>query len=111
MNARVPIHPSDDLLQVALANAAKPARSRVEAIPEPSHADVQEIERRARALRAELIAHRFARFGRWIERAFWRAGQRDVEYYLSQATDAADLERRMRRLERLPRADALGSFR
>jgi hypothetical protein len=111
VNARVPIHPSDDLLQVALANAAKPARSRVDAIPELSHADVLEIERRARELRAELIADLFARVGRWIERALWRAAQRDVEYYLSQATDAADLERRMRTLERLPRSDVLGSFR
>jgi len=109
VNARVPIRPSDDLLQVALANAATPARSR--AIPEPAHADVQEIERRAREMRAELVADLFSRLFRWIERSLWRARQRDVEHYLSQATDAADLERRMRALERLPRSDVLGSLR
>lgn len=62
-------------------------------------------------MRAELIADLFSRLFRWIDRSLWRARQRDVEHYLSQATDAADLERRMRALERLPRSDVLGSLR
>ena len=118
MNARVPIHDGDTVLREALAKVARPAPRAVErsvaditTAPQargPSHADILEIERRARALRAELIAGLFSRFFRWIERAFWRAQQRDVEHYLSQATDAADLERRMRTLERSARAGVLG---
>lgn len=100
MTARVPIYEGDGLLRKAPAKATRPSRT-----------EAERVERRARELRAELIADLFSRLFRWIERSFWRARQRDLEHYLSQATDAADLERRMRALERLPRSDVLGSFR
>jgi hypothetical protein len=109
MNARVPIYEGDALAREALAKAAQPAPA--PARLDPIGADLAEIERRARELRAEVIADLFARLFRAIERALWRAQQRDVEHYLSQATDAADLERRMRELERSPRSAALGSLR
>jgi hypothetical protein len=35
-----------------------------------------------------------------LERALWRARQREVERQLEGAVDAADLEQRLRRLER-----------
>ena len=35
-----------------------------------------------------------------LERAAQRLGEREIESYLSEATDAADLENRLRRLER-----------
>lgn len=59
-----------------------------------------EIERRARGLRALRLAALVNSFFDWLEaraRAAWRGR---AEAYLAQATDLADLERRMRRLER-----------
>jgi Protein of unknown function (DUF3563) len=108
MNARVPLYDGDAVLREALAKVAKPAPRAAERSAADTTTDILEIEHRARALRAELIAGLFSRFFRWIERALWRAQQRDVEHYLSQATDAADLERRMRTLERSTRAGVLG---
>lgn len=60
---------------------------------------LMEIERDARELRARVIGLMFRRMGRAIERALWRARQRDVEKYLAKAVDHADLERRMREIE------------
>ena len=112
MNARVPIFETDGLLQDALAKAANPAPAKTERTapaaapaspPEEldlSRADLWEIERRAREMRAQAIADLFARLFRAIDSWLWRIQQRDVERYLSKATDHADLERRLRELER-----------
>ena len=35
-----------------------------------------------------------------LEHALWRARQRDLERYLAQSVDAADLEDRLRRIDR-----------
>ncbi len=59
-----------------------------------------DIDRRARRLRAFSIAALVNSLFDWAEawaRAAWR---RRAEAYLAQATDLADLEQRMRRLER-----------
>lgn len=66
---------------------------------ELTHEDFMAIEREARELRARVIGVMFRRMGRAIERALWRARQRDLEKYLAKAVDQADLERRMRDLE------------
>ena len=66
---------------------------------ELTHEDVMAIEREARAMRARVVALMFRRIGRAIERAVWRAQQRDMERYLAKSTDLIDLERRMRQLE------------
>ncbi len=104
MNARVPLFDGGGELRDALAKAARPASTTPErGAPALRLLDSQErweIERQARALRAQAIADLFGRFFRWIERALWRAQQRDLERYLSQSTSHADLERRMRELER-----------
>lgn len=44
----------------------------------------------------EIVKRLFA----WLERNARAAREREIESYLAQATDAADLENRMRRLER-----------
>jgi uncharacterized protein DUF3563 len=62
--------------------------------------DLRAIEHRARALRREVIAGLLRRLGNWIEAKFQDVRRRDVEAYLAQATDHADLERRLRDLER-----------
>jgi hypothetical protein len=100
------LYEGDGLLRDALARAA----ARGAESSEPSHAQTAEIERLARQMRADVIGGLFARVFDWLDRAFWRAHQRDVEHYLAQASDAADLERRMRMLERA-RPSTLGSTR
>jgi hypothetical protein len=40
------------------------------------------------------------RFLAWLERSAQLRGEREIESYLAQAADAADLENRLRQLER-----------
>lgn len=61
-------------------------------------AELEAIERKARALRANVIAQLLKDFGNWVERSVWRARQRDYVRELSRASDHADLERRMKSL-------------
>lgn len=65
-----------------------------------THEDFMAIEREARAMRARVLAAMIRRIGQAIERAFWRLRQRDIEKYLAKSGDLADLERRIRDLER-----------
>jgi Protein of unknown function (DUF3563) len=76
---------------------------------ELTHEDFMAIEREARALRARVAGLMFRRMGRAIERAVWRARQRDIEKYLAKSSDLADLERRMREIEQ-GRGTGLGSL-
>jgi len=66
----------------------------------PAGVDVRAIEERARALRGATISGLLARFGHWLEARLRPGPRRDVEAYLAQATDHADLERRLRDVER-----------
>ena len=63
-------------------------------------ADVRAIEARARALRGQALKALLARFGHWLEASLRPGTRRDVEAYLAQSTDHADLERRLRDVER-----------
>jgi Protein of unknown function (DUF3563) len=74
-----------------------------------THEDIMAVEREARALRARVLGLMFRRIGRAIERAVWRARQRDVEKYLAKSSDLADLERRMREIEQ-GRGSSLGGL-
>jgi hypothetical protein len=109
VTARLPIYEGDGLLRRAPAASADRIGDPSESL-EASREQIMEVERMARRMRADVIAGLFARAFAWFDGAFWRAQQRDVEHYLAQASDAADLERRMRSLERV-RAGALGSYR
>lgn len=63
---------------------------------------VQDVERHARKLRALSIGTLIESLFDWLERRAHESWQRQAEAYLAQASDLADLERRMRRLERRP---------
>lgn len=52
--------------------------------------------------RGEVLRGFFPKLAAWLEDSAQRAHRRDVEDYLSQAKDIADLEDRIRRLERQP---------
>jgi uncharacterized protein DUF3563 len=62
--------------------------------------DVRAVEARARALRREAVSALLTRFGEWLEARLRPGPRRDVEAYLAQSTDHADLERRLRDVER-----------
>jgi hypothetical protein len=74
-----------------------------------THEDMMAIEREARAMRARVMAMMIRRAWRAIERAVWRMRQRDLEKYLAQSSNLADLERRIRDLER-NRGSGLGGL-
>jgi hypothetical protein len=65
-----------------------------------SGVDSRAIETRARALRGETLKALLTRFGQWLETSLRPGPRRDVEAYLAQSTDHADLERRLRDVER-----------
>lgn len=66
----------------------------------PLAVDIFEIERRARALRAAAIQSALANLSRWLERSFETARRRRIDEYLARARSVADLEARLRRLDR-----------
>jgi hypothetical protein len=59
-----------------------------------------EIERQARVLRAAAIGSALASFWTWVERLFESGRQRRAEEYLARAQSVAELEARLRKLER-----------
>jgi len=62
--------------------------------------DIPEIEARARALRAAAIAGLASRAWTWLGTYFERARRRRDEEYLARAQSLAELEHRLRTLER-----------
>ena len=62
--------------------------------------DTAEIEREARALRAAALRSAWAGFSTWIERFFETARRRRIEEYLARSESVAELEARLRKLER-----------
>jgi hypothetical protein len=66
----------------------------------PDALELIEIEARARALRAATIADLLGRFWTWLGMRLERAHRRRVEEYLARAQNLAELERRLRKLER-----------
>jgi uncharacterized protein DUF3563 len=93
MRTTYPLYEGDGYLHFR----ATPASARK---PELSGADIRAIEARARALRREAVSALLARFGQWLEAKLRPGVRRDVEAYLAQSTDHADLERRLRDVER-----------
>jgi hypothetical protein len=60
---------------------------------------VEDIEREARKMRAVFVGAFFRRIFDWLERWAYASWQRERERHLAQASDLADLERRMRNLD------------
>jgi hypothetical protein len=77
-----------------------PARAVEPYAAEPFVIDTFEIERRARALRAAAIRSALVSLWSWVERSFETARRRRVEEYLARAQSVAELEERLRQLER-----------
>jgi hypothetical protein len=62
--------------------------------------DLARIEARARALRAAAIAELASQFWTWLGGALERGRRRREEEYLARAQNIAELEARLRNLER-----------
>lgn len=81
--------------RVAPNKAATPARNEPATETAPPVPAADTVERRSEALRWF-----FPKIGAWLADRAYFARMREVEAFLSEATDAADLETRIRRIER-----------
>jgi hypothetical protein len=97
MRTAIPLYEGDGYLHYRDAPVLAPAAQQN---AEAGNLDRRAIELQARALRREAIASMFRRLIGWIETKLQNAERRDVEAYLAQATDHADLERRLKEVER-----------
>jgi hypothetical protein len=70
------------------------------AVGVPSGPEALELERKARQLRAETLRSWFPKAAAWARDKIHHARMCEAERYLSQATDLADLERRLHEAER-----------
>jgi hypothetical protein len=93
--------------------AAPAAASMLEGAGRPSlagpYVSLADYELRARRMRSAEIARMIrtlaANLSRWVDRRVALARERDLQQYLSQSTDHADLERRLILWERRSRPD------
>jgi len=107
MNSRTPHHEGDgqhDRHPLTGHHDARMATKRARLSPE----QVLRIELAARHQRARTISVLLSRLASWIERSSRNALRGRIEGYLGRATDAADLERRMRNIERPERIRIYG---
>jgi hypothetical protein len=114
VSLEVPLYDGDSLIRYGPGTDSAPAASRKQAdftpnIPQRSKTpeatmmsalDIAEIEARARALRAAAIADLVGRGWTWLGGYFERARRRRDEEYLARSQNLADLEHRLRKLER-----------
>ena len=92
MRIAYPLYEGDGYLHYRNAGTSRPKNA--------DGADLRALEERARALRRKAITDLLARFGQWLQTKLQSGRRREVEAYLAQATDHADLERRLRDVER-----------
>jgi len=95
MRITYPLYEGDGYLHYRNAPTSK-----TESTTTTQGVDVRAIEQRARALRREAISNLLARLGDWLGSKLQSGRRRDVEAYLARSTDHADLERRLRDVER-----------
>lgn len=91
MRVLTPIYEGDGLLHEAPRSAGAPGTR-----SSPPDAATRAVAAR----RAEAMRRFFPKLFSWFADQFDNARMREVEQYLSQATDLCDLEERIRRLER-----------
>ncbi len=88
-------HPSAANCNSIMVHRSMPLRE-----ADPLAFDAGDVERRARALRAAAVRSAFVGFWTWLERSLENARKRREEEYLARAQSIAELEARLRRLER-----------
>lgn len=98
LNLRIPLYEGDGYLRLPRSPAASPQRESEHASDEAI--DLRAVERKARALKLVTVAKAFSQVFDWLEERYQRARWRDIDAYLSRSADHADLERRLKQLER-----------
>jgi hypothetical protein len=93
MRTTYPLYEGDGYLHVRTGRAPGKAE-------QAAGVDMRAIEQKARDLRRQAIADLVTRVGHWLRVKLQSARRREVEAYLAQSTDHADLERRLRDVER-----------
>jgi len=88
---KLPLYEGDGFIHAG--PAACPADPRV---PE----SLRDLERRARKLRGETIARLSAQAVAWVRRRLLYSRDAAIDEYLSHASSLADVERRLREIER-----------
>ena len=102
MNARLPMYEGDGFIRQGLSQpidngiAAEPTAS----LFQPNSDALLQLEKEARCLRSEHMIKLIQSMINWIRDIPRRARQESAERYLADATDHADVERRIRSLER-----------
>lgn len=97
-NLSIPLYEGDGYLRlpeksiVPASSGATPASA--------EQIDCRTVEKQARTLRAVVIGSAIERVFNWLDQKYQRARWRDVDAFLAQSTDHADLERRLKQLER-----------
>ena len=87
---------SGDSTPEMLQRKIHPSRAETETIT----VNTFELEREAGVLRTAAIGSALVRFWSWVERLFETGRRRRVEEYLARAQSVAELEARLRKLER-----------
>jgi len=97
MKIRLPLYEGDGYLHYRgeLVETTAPVQQ-----PTPMQMQVPVIEQRAREFPSVAASEVFRRLAGWIELKIGKVKRRDIDAYLSQSTGHADLERRLKEIER-----------
>ena len=106
MTTKLPMYEGDGYFHAGSKVEPVPAATTTpaEVAPVP---EIKELEAAARRLRNEAVAAMIAKAIAWFKRLPGRAQTRSDEQFLGDSVDHADLERRMRQLERSRRPSYL----
>ncbi len=113
MKLEVPLYEGDSIIRHGPTTSSGPVAGHPQAHSTPralqrniasatpvSALDIAAIEAKARALRAAAIADLTSRAWKWLGGYFERARRRREEEYLARSQNLAELEHRLRKLER-----------
>lgn len=91
---KLPIYEGDGFIH------AGPAVGAADSLAAEAPRGIRDLERQARKLRAETVARLIAQAAAWVQQRFLYSRNAAVDEYLSRATSLADVERRLREIER-----------
>jgi len=100
MNVRLPMYEGDGFIRQGMSTPSAEVTPTAARSSSPSIDELQGLEREARRLRSEYVFAMLVAIKAWFADIPRRARQDSAERYLAGATDHAEVERRIRVLER-----------
>ncbi len=100
MNTRLPMYEGDGFIRPGMSTPADGTASTAVVASSPGIDELRGLEREARRMRSEYVYALLVAVKAWFADIPRRARQDSAERYLSGATDHAEVERRIRALER-----------